>query len=187
MLSLNVLRQYQSHLIDKLLPSLCPENTNVKLAGLGARDSLRIEAGLCLYGNDIDEKTSPIEASLLWTISKTRRTAENASYPGADRILGQLAKRVPVERKRVGLRALSAGPPARQGVEIRFDNRTVGQITSGCPSPVLKQNIAVGYVDSELAKIGTKLACQIRNKSYEYELTKMPFVPTNYYLPPKKN
>ena len=90
-----------------------------------------------------------------------------------------------MKRKRVGLRALGTGPPARQGVEIKFDDRTVGQVTSGCPSPVLKQNIAVGYVDGELAKIGTKLACQIRNKSYEYVLTKMPFVPTNYYLPPK--
>ena len=165
--------------------SFTSENANVKLAGLGARDSLRIEAGLCLYGNDIDEKTSPIEASLLWTIAKKRRVPENASYPGADRILGQLQKQVPVERKRVGLKALAGGPPARQGVEIQLDGQMVGQVSSGCPSPVLKQNIAVGYVDSKLAKTGTKLNCQIRNKSYEYQITKMPFVPTNYYLPPK--
>lgn len=91
-----------------------------------------------------------------------------------------------MEKKRVGLRALSNGPPARTGVEIKFDNQTIGQITSGCPSPILNYNIAIGYVDSKFAKINTKLQCQIRNKFYEYELTKLPFVQTNYYLPPKK-
>ena len=146
---------------------------------------MRIEAGLCLYGNDIDEKTSPVEASLLWTINKTRRLAQNATYAGANKILGQISKQLPTERKRIGLRALSAGPPARQGVEIRYDNQIVGQVTSGCPSPVLKQNIAIGYVDSKLTKLGAKLNCQIRNKNYEYELVRMPFVSANYYLPAK--
>lgn len=90
-----------------------------------------------------------------------------------------------MERKRVGLKALSSGPPARQGTEILVDNQLIGKITSGCPSPILKQNIAVGYVDSKLSKIGTKLNCKIRNKTYEYEITRMPFVPSNYYLPAK--
>lgn len=152
---------------------------------MGARDSLRIEAGLCLYGNDIDETTTPIEASLLWTINKTRRSENSATYLGAKQILGQINKQLPVKRKRIGLKALNNGPPARQNVEIKFDGQTVGQITSGCPSPVLKQNIAMGYVDSKLTKIGTKLICSIRNKNYEYEVTKMPFLPTNYYMPTK--
>lgn len=166
-------------------------NASVQLAGLGARDSLRLEAGLCLYGNDIDEQTTPIEAGLAWTIAKRRRQPTDATFPGANHILAQLNKQTPVQRKRVGLKGITNGPPARQGAVIKStvdDSSTssIGQVTSGCPSPILKQNIAIAYVANDSAKIGTKVNVLIRNRSYEYEVVKMPFVPTNYYMPPKK-
>jgi len=148
------------------------------LAGLGARDSLRLEAGLCLYGNDITEETSPIEGGLTWVIPKSRRVAERATYPGAAVILGHLKDGV--TRRRVGLK--SQGPPARGGTNILGpDGEVVGVVTSGCPSPSLGGNVAMGYVEKNVAKVGTKLQLQVRNKKVETTVTKMPFVPANYY------
>lgn len=150
---------------------------DVRLAGLGARDSLRLEAGLCLYGNDIDDTTTPIEASLAWTIGKRRR--EEEGFPGSSVILNQL-KTKPTQR-RVGF--LSTGPPARGGTDV-FDGseqRLIGKVTSGCPSPTLKKNVAMGYVETEFFKPGTKVKFNIRKKMVEATVSKMPFVPTNYY------
>jgi glycine cleavage system aminomethyltransferase T len=129
------------------------------VAGLGARDSLRLEAGLCLYGNDIDETTSPIEAGLAWTVARARRA--EGGFPGAEVILRQL-KEGP-ERRRVGL--LSSGPPARGGVAVTVPGGGgVGVVTSGCPSPSLGKgvNVSMAYVERGLTKPGTQLTLQVR-------------------------
>ncbi|GCC17609.1 aminomethyltransferase, mitochondrial [Chiloscyllium punctatum] len=152
------------------------KNSEVKLAGLGSRDSLRLEAGLCLYGNDIDETTTPVEATLLWTIGKRRRAA--ADFPGAGIILRQIKEKT--KRKRVGL--MSAGPPVRQHTPIlNLDGNVIGEVTSGCPSPCLKQNIAMGYVDTEYSKPGTPIKVEVRKKIVDATVSKMPFVPSKYY------
>uniref|UniRef100_A0A8C7F2W2 Aminomethyltransferase, mitochondrial n=1 Tax=Oncorhynchus kisutch TaxID=8019 RepID=A0A8C7F2W2_ONCKI len=139
-------------------------NSEVKLAGLGARDSLRLEAGLCLYGNDIDESTTPVEATLLWTIGKRRRQAKD--FPNAEIILPQIKAKT--ARKRVGL--VSSGPPVRQHTPILR--------VMVAPPPALKQNIAMGYVDAPYAKNGTPIQVEVRKKPV---VTKKPFMPTNYY------
>ncbi|XP_057297234.1 aminomethyltransferase, mitochondrial-like [Hydractinia symbiolongicarpus] len=150
---------------------------DVKLAGLGARDTLRLEAGLCLYGNDIDESTTPVAATLLWTIAKRRRSA--ADFPGAEIILNQI-KHKPA-RKRIGL--VSVGPPSRGHTPVlNVDGSVVGEVTSGCPSPSLNKNIAMAYVDKELAKLGTILKLKRGKKEIECEVVKMPFLPTKYYF-----
>jgi len=154
-----------------------------RMAGLGARDSLRLEAGLCLYGNDIDETTSPIEAGLAWTVAKRRREHAYANFPGAEVILGHLKQGV--ARRRVGL--LSSGPPARGHTPVLdTQGRQVGEVTSGCPSPSLGKgvNVSMAYVEKALCKAGTKLSLQIRGKTVDATVTKMPFVPTNYYSLP---
>lgn len=155
---------------------------NLKLAGLGARDSLRLEAGLCLYGNDIDETTSPVEAGLLWLVAKRRRAENN--FPGSDKINSQIKNGV--TRRRVGFRMFAGSAPARQHVEI-FDNEhhKIGEITSGCPSPCLQQNVAMGYIREESKKVGTEVMLKVRDKFYHSQVAKMPFVPTHYYQPPK--
>ncbi|XP_037100800.1 aminomethyltransferase, mitochondrial [Syngnathus acus] len=158
-------------LTEKLLA-----HSEVKLAGLGARDSLRLEAGLCLYGNDIDESTTPVEATLVWTIGKRRRQAKD--FPGADIIVPQIKAKT--ARKRVGL--ISTGPPVRQHTPILSpDGKVIGEVTSGCPSPCLKKNVAMGYVDTAYAKNGTAIQVEVRKKAVAATVCKMPFVPTNYY------
>ncbi|KAL1237166.1 Aminomethyltransferase [Trichinella pseudospiralis] len=129
----------------------------VKLAGLGARDSLRLEAAMCLYGTDMDETTTPVEASLSWLIARRRR--EMADFPGADIIMKQLkSKEKNISKKRVGMISTSGRPP-RGNYDILSPNGDVviGKVTSGCPSPVLKENVAMGYVNSEYTKVGTQL------------------------------
>ncbi|XP_064633599.1 aminomethyltransferase, mitochondrial-like [Lineus longissimus] len=154
----------------------------VRLAGLAARDSLRLEAGLCLYGSDIDETTNPIEAGLAWTISKRRRAA--ADFPGAPEIL-QTLKEKP-KKRRVGFLSVGGAPP-RSGAKI-FDSeggKEIGYITSGCPSPSLRVNVSMGYVETPFSKIDTHLKIQVRNKFVEATVTKMPFVPANYFFSKK--
>ncbi|KAI8985109.1 aminomethyltransferase [Pilobolus umbonatus] len=149
---------------------------DVELAGLGARDSLRLEAGLCLYGNDLDETTTPIEAGLTWTIPKSRR--ETGGFLGAETILSQIKNGV--SRRRVGL--MVEGAPARAGAEIlNKEGELIGTVTSGCPSPILKKNIAMGYVQNGLHKKGTELSVKVRNKIQNATVTKLPFVPSNYH------
>nr|XP_039261229.1 aminomethyltransferase, mitochondrial-like [Styela clava] len=156
------------------------ENEDVKLAGLGARDSLRLEAGLCLYGNDMDETTTPVEASLTWCIGKRRRKEKN--FPGAEIILQQIKKKP--EKRRVGL--VNEGPTARSGASV-FDNNgaEIGCVTSGCPSPTLQKNIAMAYVPTESSKIGTLFSVQVRKKVHPAKIVKMPFTPAKYYFPAK--
>ena len=145
-------------------------------AGLGARDSLRLEAGLCLYGNDIDNDTSPIEASLTWAIQKRRR--EEGGFPGADRILKELADGP--SRKLVGINP-EGRAPARQGVEIQsLDGNTVGAITSGGFGPTVGGPVSMGYVDAGHAALGTKVNLIIRGKPQPAEIVSLPFVQQNY-------
>lgn len=147
-------------------------------AGLAARDSLRLEAGLCLYGNDIDETTTPAEAGLMWTLGKRRRAAMD--FPGAAIIMAQLKEKP--KRKRVGL--TSVGPPIRPHMAILDpEGVPVGTVTSGCPSPSLGKNIAMGYVEAVHSRAGITLTVEVRKKQHPALVTKMPFVPTQYYVP----
>ncbi|KAF3910175.1 Aminomethyltransferase [Orbilia brochopaga] len=150
-----------------------------KLAGLGARDSLRLEAGMCLYGHDLTENTTPIEGSLAWVVAKSRRA--RADFPGASKILQQIKEGVP--QRRVGL--LVTGAPAREGALIMDSEGTknIGHITSGCPSPTLGKNVAMGYVDDAFKKSGTEIAVQVRGKPRKAVIAKMPFVPSKYHKP----
>ena len=149
----------------------------VEAAGLGARDSLRLEAGLCLYGHDIDAATSPVEAGLSWSIGKRRR--EDGGFPGAAVILGQLRDGPP--RKRVGLR-LAGRAPAREGAEIVDDgDRVIGAVTSGGFGPSVNGAIAMGYVGAEFAAPGRQLGLIVRGKRLEAEVVKMPFVAHRYF------
>jgi aminomethyltransferase len=149
--------------------------------GLGARDSLRLEAGLCLYGHDLDVHTSPVESSLLWALSKVRRAdgTRAGGYPGADVILGHIANGV--ARKRVGLRP-NARVPVREGAEIvDASGRTVGVVTSGGFGPTLEAPVAMGYVETALAKVGAQLSAMVRGKPVPIEVASTPFVPQRYY------
>ncbi|XP_032683613.1 aminomethyltransferase, mitochondrial [Odontomachus brunneus] len=159
-------------LVERIL-----EVPDVKLAGLGARDTLRLEAGLCLYGNDINENITPVEAALTWLIAKRRRV--EANFPGAQRILSQI--KTGAMEKRVGL-LLGQGPPARQGAPVLTpEGERVGKVTSGGPSPTLGRPIAMGYIPSDLAQFGGGVLIEVRGKTYKATVTKMPFVKANYY------
>jgi aminomethyltransferase len=149
--------------------------------GLGARDSLRLEAGLCLYGHDIDTTTTPVEASLLWALSKPRRRdgARPGGYPGAPVIFEQIDKGV--ARKRVGLMP-KGKMPVRDGAELVDDGgQAVGRVTSGGYGPTLGGPVAMGYVETAFSKTGTALSALVRGKSVPVEVAKTPFVPSRYY------
>ncbi len=151
-------------------------------AGLGARDTLRVEAGLCLYGIDITENTGPVEAGLLWTIGKRRRAEKG--FTGADIIVDSIKNKPP--RKRVGM--VIHGPPARAHVELYAEDnkeKPIGEITSGTFSPVLGKPVAMGYVNKEFSKSNTKILAKVRNKFVPATVSKMPFVPANYYRVPE--
>ncbi|KAF8217117.1 hypothetical protein K438DRAFT_1798325 [Mycena galopus ATCC 62051] len=149
----------------------------VQLTGLGARDSLRLEAGMCLYGNDLDEETSPVEAGLTWVIGKERK--ENGTFIGAAGVRAHLKDGPP--RRRVGL--VVEGAPARQGAKI-FDpasKELLGAVTSGIPSPTLSTNIAMGYVRSGAHKKGTEVEVEVRSKMRKAVVTPMPFLKPRYW------
>ena len=143
--------------------------------GLGARDSLRLEAGLCLYGHEMDETVDPVEASLVWAMGKRRKT--EGGFAGADIVLDKLANGV--AKKRVGI--LPDGrAPAREGTEIVIDGEVVGIVTSGGFGPSLNGPLAMGYVPSEYAEIGTRLELMVRGKPLGAVVAQMPFVPHGY-------
>jgi aminomethyltransferase len=144
--------------------------------GLGARDSLRLEAGLCLYGHDIDEGTSPISAGLAWVIGKRRKLARD--FPAAEKIMAELF--AGTSRKRVGLK-LADKTPAREGAEIVDGAGTIiGRVTSGGFSPSLGQPIAMGYVATEFAADGTEVAILVRDVPRAAVVAPLPFVPHRY-------
>ncbi len=149
----------------------------VKPAGLGARDSLRLEAGLCLYGQDIDETTTPVEAGLSWSIQKRRRV--EGGFPGAAVIQRQLAEGPP--RRRVGI--LPQGrAPARAHAEIAdAAGRRVGEVTSGGYGPTVGGPVAMGYVEAAAATEGTPLSLIVRGKPLPARVVRLPFVATRYH------
>lgn len=149
----------------------------VALAGLGARDSLRLEAGLCLYGHDIDETTTPVEAALTWSIAKRRR--EEGGFPGDDVIRRQIAEGAP--RKRVGI--LPDGrAPAREGTDITDkDGNPVGRVTSGGFGPTRDGPVAMGYVETAQSGKGTAVNLVVRGTPRPARVSAMPFVPHNYF------
>lgn len=157
-------------------------NEQVEPIGLGARDSLRLEAGLCLYGHDIDAATSPVEAALTWGIQKVRRAGgERAGgFEGADVILAQLAEGV--ARKRVGL--LPEGrAPMREGTEIfagAEGGAPIGFVTSGAFGPTLQGPMAMAYVPTDVSQIGTQLFGEVRGKRLPVKVAKLPFTPANF-------
>ena len=147
--------------------------------GLGARDSLRLEAGLCLYGHDIDTTTDPVAAGLAWSIGRRRR--DEGGFPGADRV--QLALAQGPERRRVGL-LLDGRAVAREGADLQtVAGQSVGRVTSGGHSPSLNRPIAMGYVQADFAKVGTLLHVLVRGKPIPATVTRMPFVPHQYFRP----
>ncbi|ELO1778709.1 glycine cleavage system aminomethyltransferase GcvT [Vibrio fluvialis] len=154
----------------------------VEWIGLGARDSLRLECGLCLYGHDLDETTTPVEASLLWAIQPVRRTggAREGGFPGADIILSQIATK-DVSRKRVGLVGQTKAP-VREGTEL-FDaeGANIGIVTSGTAGPTAGIPVSMAYVRADLSAIGTEVFAEVRGKMLPMLVEKMPFVPQRYY------
>ncbi len=155
----------------------------VKPIGLGARNSLRLEVGLCLYGNDIDAHTTPVEAGLQWAIQKVRRMggARAGGFPGAERVLAQLDGRVPLTRRRVGLVASERVPVREHAPLENMDGQAIGEVTSGLLSPTLNQPIAMGYVRPDYAALGTEVFAMVRGKPVPMRVRAMPFVPTRYY------
>ena len=164
----------------------------VKPIGLGARNSLRLEAGLCLYGSDIDTSTTPVEASLNWAIQKVRRTggARAGGFPGAEKILAQLVAATgaaghldhdTLKRRRVGLVALER-IPVRDGTPLQsFEGQDIGQVTSGLLGPTADRPVAMGYVATAFAEPGTRVQAIVRGKPVPMEVSTLPFVPTRYY------
>ncbi len=152
------------------------DNPEVRPIGLGARDSLRLEAGLCLYGSDIDTTTTPVEAALTWSIGKRRR--EQGGFPGADIILQQLQDGPP--RLRVGIAPEGRAPARGHTAVTTPDGKKVGEITSGGFSPSLDRPIAMGYVTANMAKPDTVVNLLVRDKPLPARIAPLPFVPTRY-------
>ncbi len=168
---------------DLLARSLLAQS-EVKPVGLGARNSLRLEAGLCLYGNDLDTTTTPVEANLNWAIQKVRRAdgARAGDFPGAAIVLAQLAGgRGAALRKRVGLKALERIPVRDHTALQDMNGNAVGEVTSGLLAPSINQPIAMGYVHTGHSALGTKLNAVVRGKLVPMEVVTMPFVPNRYF------
>ena len=155
---------------------------NVQPIGLGARDSLRLEAGLCLYGHDLDTTTTPVEASLTWAMQKVRRTGgERAGgFPGAGVILGQLDDATKVKRKRVGLKP-EGRAPIREGVELQdAAGNKIGVVTSGGFGPTVNGPVIMAYVDAAHAAVGRKINAMLRGTPTPVTVVAMPFAPHGY-------
>ena len=164
-------------LVERLLA-----NSDVMPIGLGARDSLRLEAGLCLYGHDIDATTTPVEAALEWSIPKSRRPGGTRAggFPGADVVLAQLRDGAP--RRRVGL-APEGRAPVRAGAAIFRDDsagHAIGRVTSGGFGPSVNRPVAMGYVPAELALPATRVFAEVRGQRLPMSVATLPFVPHNY-------
>ncbi|MGE0239281.1 MAG: glycine cleavage system aminomethyltransferase GcvT [Parvibaculaceae bacterium] len=149
---------------------------DVKPIGLGARDSLRLEAGLCLYGHDIDEETSPVEAGLVWSIGKHRRG--EGGFTGAERITREI--REGARRKRVGIRPEGRAPAREGSVIINDEGRAIGIVTSGGFGPTVNGPVAMGYVEAAYAAPGTPISLVVRDKPMPAKVASLPFAPHNY-------
>lgn len=164
--------------VDNIARLLLAEE-EVELIGLGARDSLRLEAGYCLYGHDLDANTSPIEANLKWVISKERLEKDLSSYPGKEIIREQIANGT--KRLRVGL--LSDGKaPIREGESVLNEKEEViGIVTSGGFSPSTKKPVAMAYINKQYSETETNLMVKVRNRTQHVQVVALPFVKHNYY------
>ncbi|HAI28854.1 MAG TPA: glycine cleavage system aminomethyltransferase GcvT, partial [Thalassospira sp.] len=149
----------------------------VEAIGLGARDSLRLEAGLCLYGNDIDTTTTPVEGDLNWIINKRRRA--EGGFKGADVILDQLENGA--DRKRVGIKPEGKAPAREHTQILNSDGEEIGEITSGGFGPTVDGPIAMGYVAIEFSEPGTKIDLMVRGKARPAEVVDLPFAPHRYF------
>ena len=156
--------------------------SEVEAIGLGARDSLRLEAGLCLYGHDMDAQTTPVEAGLIWAIGKPRRLGEErpAGFPGADLVLHQMDAKDHT-RKRVGLMAEGKAPVREGAVLVNEAGKEIGIVTSGGFGPSVGKPIAMGYVSRESEAVGTQVFALVRGKHLTMSVTKTPFVSPGYY------
>ncbi|XGA81564.1 glycine cleavage system aminomethyltransferase GcvT [Halomonas sp. CH40] len=154
----------------------------VEAIGLGARDSLRLEAGLCLYGHDMDTQTTPVEAGLIWAISKPRRFGGDraAGFPGADLVLHQVEAQ-DHKRKRVGLVAEGKAPVREGALLVDADGKELGVVTSGGFGPSVGKPIAMGYVEREWESPGSQVFALVRGKHLPMVVTKMPFITPGYY------
>lgn len=172
-----VKNDYSAYLWDKILNE--GKEFDIMPIGLGARDTLRLEAALHLYGNDLDETTTPVEAGLGWSVAKDK----DEDYNGKDIIMGQLRGEIKKTKKLIGF-VMEDKIPARHGYEVYFENKKIGIVTSGGPSPVLKKNIGLAYLytDNETSlntlekTIGTTVQIMIRNKLYNAQIVKKPFI-----------
>lgn len=176
-----------TELATSIAKALTADSSKVRWAGLGARDSLRLEAGMCLYGHDINDKITPPEAALGWIVGKSRRGDDpKPPFNGHDKINKQLASPKTMQERRVGF-IIEKGPAAREGaeiVDIENDNQVIGHISSGSPSPNLDgQNIAMGYIKNGFHKKGTKVGVKVRKSVRKAEVAKMPFVESKFYRP----
>ncbi|WP_109512515.1 glycine cleavage system aminomethyltransferase GcvT [Pseudomonas ovata] len=153
----------------------------VEAIGLGARDSLRLEAGLCLYGHDMNGDTSPVEASLLWAISRARRVdgARAGGFPGAERIFAR--QQEGTQRKRVGLLPQERTPVREGAVIVDEHDRPVGEVTSGGFGPSLGGPLAMGYVESRFSALDSEVFALVRGKKVPLRVSKMPFVAPRYF------
>ncbi|EXJ69040.1 glycine cleavage system T protein [Cladophialophora psammophila CBS 110553] len=177
-----------TELATNIASALTADSSKVRWAGLGARDSLRLEAGMCLYGHDLNEKITPPMAALGWLVGKSRRVdSPTPAFNGHQIINKQLASPKTMTERRVGL-LIEKGPAAREGAEIvdpENDNQIIGHITSGSPSPSLDgQNIAMGYIKNGFHKKGTPVGVRVRKNVRKAEVAKMPFVPNKFYTRP---
>lgn len=174
---LSVTNKNVTKLMDVLYKPDNPEG--ILPAGLGARDSLRLEAGLCLYGHDMNENITPVEANLRWLIGKRRR--QEGGFKGYEVIKSQLANFKDLDKRRIGF-TFSGGPPARENsVILDTNDKEIGYVTSGTQSPLLKTNIGMGYVNHKEIKEGTNIKVKVRTKVYDAVIAKTPFVPSKYY------
>ena len=174
-------------LATSIAKALTAGDSTVRWAGLAARDSLRLEAGMCLYGHDINLAITPPMASLGWVVAKDRRS-DDASFNGASKILEQLASPKKMTQRRVGF-FVEKGPAAREGTEIvdLESKEVLGKVTSGLPSPTLGgQNIAMGLIKNGYHKKGTQVGIKVRKSVRKAEVAKMPFVENKFYRPDPK-
>ena len=167
----------------EVLANALLEQSEVAPIGLGARNSLRLEGGLCLYGNDLDTTTTPSEAGLNWAIQKVRRAggARAGGFPGAAKVLAQIDDPLRLTRKRVGLIATERVPVREPAALENMDGQTVGQVSSGLLSITLDQPIAMAYVAPDYAAIGTGLFAIVRGKPVPMKVSALPFVPPKYF------
>ena len=159
-------------------------HSEIKPIGLGARNSLRLEAGLCLYGHDLDATTTPVEANLNWAMQKVRRAegARAGGFPGAAIVLAQLAGgAAAATRKRVGLKALERIPVRDHTALQGLDGQWIGEVTSGLLGPSINQPVAMAYVQSQHAAVGSRLNAIVRGKAVPMEVVQLPFIPHRYF------